>query len=108
MEVPAWLPRAAAQRPDHPAVESPEGVHTSGTAGRPRAVALTYGNWLASAQGSAVAMGHEPQERWLCALPLAHVGGLSILTRSVIHATTAVVHPRFEVAAVGEALAGGQ
>ena len=71
-------------------------LHTSGTSGTPRPVELTYGNWLWSALGAATALGLDPAERWLCALPLAHVGGLSILLRSVIYATTAVVHERFD------------
>ncbi len=57
---------------------------------------LTYGNWLWSALGSAVALGLDPAERWLCTLPLSHVGGLSILLRSAIYATTAVLHERFD------------
>jgi o-succinylbenzoate---CoA ligase len=72
-------------------------IHTSGTTGTGRAIELTYGNWLWSALGSAVALGLDPQERWLSALPLAHVGGLSILLRSSIYATTAVVHPAFDL-----------
>jgi O-succinylbenzoic acid--CoA ligase len=79
-------------------------VHTSGTSGRPKAVELTYGNWLWSALGSAVALGLHPEERWLCALPLTHVGGLSIVVRSAIYATTAVVHERFETERVLDAL----
>jgi O-succinylbenzoic acid--CoA ligase len=79
-------------------------VHTSGTTGQPRAVELSYGNWLWSALGSATAIGLDPEERWLCALPLAHVGGLSILIRSAIYATTAIVHERFDTYAVLEAL----
>jgi O-succinylbenzoic acid--CoA ligase len=71
-------------------------VHTSGTSARPRPIELTYGNWLWSALGAALALGLDPEERWLCALPLAHVGGLSILVRSVIYGTTAVIHERFE------------
>jgi O-succinylbenzoic acid--CoA ligase len=71
-------------------------IHTSGTTAAPRPVELTYGNLLWSALGSAVALGLDPQERWLCALPLSHVGGLSILLRSAIYATSAVVHERFE------------
>jgi O-succinylbenzoic acid--CoA ligase len=71
-------------------------IHTSGTSSAPKPVELTYGNLLWSALGSAVALGLDPQERWLCALPLSHVGGLSILVRSAIYATTAVVHERFE------------
>jgi O-succinylbenzoic acid--CoA ligase len=72
-------------------------IHTSGTTSAPRPVELTYGNLLWSALGSAVALGLDPEERWLCALPLSHVGGLSILLRSAIYATTAVIHERFEV-----------
>ncbi len=72
-------------------------VHTSGTSGgEPKRVELTYGNWLWSALGAHVAMGLGPDERWLCALPLSHVGGLSILIRSAIYGTTAIVHERFD------------
>jgi o-succinylbenzoate---CoA ligase len=71
-------------------------IHTSGTTSQPKPIELTYGNLLWSALGSAVALGLDPRERWLCALPLAHVGGLSILLRSTIYATTAVLHERFE------------
>jgi O-succinylbenzoic acid--CoA ligase len=79
-------------------------IHTSGTTASPRQVELTYGNFLWSAIGSAVALGLDPRERWLCALPLSHVGGLSILLRATIYATTAVVHERFEVDRVLAAL----
>jgi o-succinylbenzoate---CoA ligase len=71
-------------------------VHTSGTSGAPKPVDLTFGNWLWSALGSAVALGLDPDERWLCALPLSHVGGLSIVMRSAIYGTTALVHERFD------------
>jgi len=71
-------------------------LHTSGTTSRPKRVELTFGNFLYSALGSAVALGAHPRERWLCTLPVCHVGGLSILVRSAIFATTAVVHERFD------------
>lgn len=79
-------------------------IYTSGTTAAPRPVELTYGNLLWSALGSAVALGLDPGERWLCTLPLAHVGGLSILLRSAIYGTTAVVHERFQTAPVLSAL----
>jgi O-succinylbenzoic acid--CoA ligase len=79
-------------------------VHTSGTTSAPKPIRLTYGNWLWSALGSAVALGVDPDERWLCTLPLSHVGGLSILLRSCIYGTTAVVHERFETERVLELL----
>jgi O-succinylbenzoic acid--CoA ligase len=79
-------------------------IHTSGTSSAPKPIELTYGNLLWSALGSAVALGLDPNERWLCALPLSHVGGLSILVRSAIYGTTAVVHERFEADRVLQAL----
>jgi len=79
-------------------------IHTSGTSSAPKPIELTYGNLLWSALGSAVALGLAPDERWLCALPLSHVGGLSILVRSAIYGTTAVIHERFETERVLRAL----
>jgi o-succinylbenzoate---CoA ligase len=75
-------------------------VHTSGTTSEPKAVELTYGNWLWSALGSATALGHPADERWLCPLPLTHVGGLSILLRSAIAGTTVLLHERWSTEAV--------
>jgi len=75
-------------------------MHTSGTTAAPKPVVLTAGNFLASALGSAVALGLDPAERWLCPMPLTHVGGLSIPIRSAIYATTVVLHGRFDTEAV--------
>jgi O-succinylbenzoic acid--CoA ligase len=79
-------------------------MHTSGTTAAPKPVVLAYSNWLASALGSAVALGLDPAERWLCPMPLTHVGGLSIPIRSAIYATTAVLHGRFDTDAVVDEL----
>ena len=75
-------------------------MHTSGTTAAPKPVALTYGNWRWNALGSALALGLDTEERWLCPMPLAHVGGLAILLRSAIYATTVVLHERFDTEAV--------
>jgi o-succinylbenzoate---CoA ligase len=80
-------------------------MHTSGTTAAPKPVVLTDSNFLASALGSAVALGLDPAERWLCPMPLIHVGGLSIPIRSAIYATTAVLHGRFDTEAVLNELA---
>jgi O-succinylbenzoic acid--CoA ligase len=81
-------------------------ILTSGTSAHPRPIGLTYGNHLWSAVGSAFNLGVEPTDRWLCCLPLFHVGGLSIVMRSVIYGTTAVVHPGFDVDRVAASLEG--
>lgn len=72
-------------------------IHTSGTTAAPKPVELTYGNFSASAAASAWNLGVAPDDRWLCVMPLFHVGGLSILTRSAAYGTCAVLHERFDV-----------
>jgi O-succinylbenzoic acid--CoA ligase len=79
-------------------------MFTSGTTAGPKRVELSLSNWLWNAIGSAVALGLDPEERWLCPMPLAHVGGLSIALRSAIYGTTVVLHGRFEAERVGEVL----
>src|SRR4051794_7684193 len=68
-------------------------VHPSGTTSAPKLVALTWGNVTANALGSAIALGFDRHERWLCPLPLTHVGGLMVLLRSVIYGTAAHLLP---------------
>ncbi len=103
-------PLAAEEDPDAPIMGGHDlaapavVIHTSGTSAQARPITLTYGNWLWSALGSAVALGSDPRERWLCCLPVAHVGGLSILLRSAIAGTTAILHERFETGRVLAAL----
>jgi o-succinylbenzoate---CoA ligase len=81
-------------------------VLTSGSTGTPHPVGLTYGNFLWSAVGSAFNIGVDPADRWLCCVPLSHIAGLSIVMRSVIYGTTAVLHEGFDADRVAAALAG--
>lgn len=71
-------------------------VLTSGSSGVRRSVGLSFDNHYASAAASAFNLGVDPGDRWLCCLPVDHIGGLSILIRSVIYGTGAVLHPRFD------------
>ena len=71
-------------------------IYTSGTSGRPKGARITCGNLWFSAIASALRLGHDPQDVWLAAMPLFHVGGLAILFRSIIGATPMVLHERFE------------
>ncbi len=79
-------------------------MHTSGTTALPKPVELTISNWIWNALGSAVALGVDAEDRWLCTLPLSHVGGLSILLRSAIYGTTVVLHERFDATAAARAI----
>jgi len=75
---------------------------TSGTTGEPRPVDLTRDNFFHSAVGTALALGIGPQDRWLCCLPLDHVAGLSILTRSAICGIGVVLHDGFDADRVAQ------
>jgi len=66
-------------------------LFTSGTTGAPKAVRLTYGNFGASAVASAFRLGVLPDDRWLCPLSMYHTGGLSVVLRSALYGTTAVL-----------------
>ena len=106
------LPDAlAARRPNCVTEMDADAVHsvirTSGTTGEAKAVELTFANHAASAAASAGALGVDPADRWLCPLPLHHVGGLAVLVRCAINHTTAVLHDGFDVSA-GEGRARGR
>ena len=79
-------------------------IFTSGTTGQPKGAVLTAGNFYSSAMSSAFHTGILPDDRWLCVLPLYHVGGLSIVIRSVLYGTSIDLHPRFDLERVRDAL----
>ncbi len=63
---------------------------TSGSSGSPRGVALSWGNLVASARGSAERLSLTPDDVWLASLSPAHVGGLALVSRSLILGGTLV------------------
>jgi O-succinylbenzoic acid--CoA ligase len=75
-------------------------VFTSGTTGEPRAAVLTRRALVASAEASAANLGWEDDDRWLLAMPLAHVGGLSIVARCLAARRCVVAMPKFDARAV--------
>jgi len=83
-------------------------IYTSGTTGRPTAVSLTHRNHIASALASAWNLGVHPDDRWLCVLPVFHVGGLAILLRSALYRTAAVIHESFDTGRVKSAFENGE
>ncbi len=66
-------------------------VFTSGSTGRPRGVILGRAAACAAAAASAAHLGWRDDDRWLLALPLAHVGGLAIALRCLIGRRPVVV-----------------
>lgn len=75
-------------------------VHTSGTGGVPKLVQFDRPAIDAAVASSTLALEASPHDRWVCCLPLAHVGGLLVLLRSILLGAPVTVHPRFEPEAV--------
>jgi o-succinylbenzoate---CoA ligase len=99
----------AAARHDEPTEEGDAlVVATSGTTGEPKAVVLTHAAVEASARATSARLGVDPgRDRWLACLPLAHVGGLSVVTRALITGTPLTVHDGFDPVAVAAAAPPG-
>jgi O-succinylbenzoic acid--CoA ligase len=75
-------------------------VATSGASGAPKGVVLTHEAVAASARATNSRLGVTDDDHWLACLPLAHVGGLSVVTRALAAGTRLTVHPGFDPAAV--------
>ena len=63
-------------------------IATSGSSGPPKAAVLTHAAVEASARATSERLQVTDNDHWLACLPLAHVGGLSVITRSLITGTT--------------------
>ena len=68
-------------------------VATSGSSGTPKIVPLTYESIGLSVRASKERLGNDADDRWLLCLPLNHVGGLSIVWRSLEAGGAMVVAP---------------
>lgn len=82
-------------------------LFTSGTTGTPKAVPLTSANWEAAVSASAAHLGHTAGDEWLIAMPIHHVGGLSVLFRAAYVGGRVRMLPRFDAAEFGDALSDG-
>ncbi len=71
-------------------------LFTSGSTGTPRGVELSRRAFAAAAAASAERLSWRGDDRWLCVLPLAHVGGLSILVRCLLAVRPVVLLPGFD------------
>ena len=72
-------------------------VATSGTTGTPKGVVLTHAAVEASARAASARLGiDDERDRWCACLPLAHVGGLAVVTRALVCGTPLEVLPGFD------------
>jgi O-succinylbenzoic acid--CoA ligase len=79
-------------------------MYTSGTTGTPKGVVVTYGMQWWNAVGSALNLGHQPDDCWLLCMPLFHIGGLSILIKNVIYGIRIALYEKFDAATINQAI----
>jgi o-succinylbenzoate---CoA ligase len=79
-------------------------MYTSGTTGYPKGVVITYGMLWWNALGSALNLGHQPDDCWLACMPFFHIGGLSILMRSVIYGISVIAQEKFDAPTVNKTI----
>jgi O-succinylbenzoic acid--CoA ligase len=103
------VPAGALPGDDTPAIagDTLAVLFTSGTSGRAKGACLSGANFLASAEAAADRLGPVVGERWLACMPLFHVGGLSMLMRSVRFGGPVRLLPRFDAAVASDVLDGG-
>lgn len=88
---------AAAERGPLGTADACAVIHTSGTTGTPRAAILTRAAMEASALASEANLGWRDDDCWMLCMPLAHVGGLSILTRCLVARRCVALEAQFDV-----------
>lgn len=77
-------------------------LFTSGSTGTAKGVMLSRKALIASACASEQRLGWSGNDRWLCCLPLSHIGGLSILLRCLIARKTVILQGRFDPQSTAE------
>ena len=80
---------------------------TSGSTGAPKGAVLTHASIAASARATSARLGTTAADTWLACLPLAHVGGLSVVTRALVTGARLVVHDGFDADRVQRAARDG-
>ena len=71
-------------------------MYTSGTTGKPKGVQQTFKNHFYSAISSALNLGLTDKDNWLCAVPIFHISGLSIIMRGLIYGMTVTLMDKFD------------
>lgn len=83
-------------------------MYTSGTTGQPKGVRQTAENHFSSAVSSALNLGVAPGDVWLCAVPLFHISGFSILMRSLVYGMGVRLYEKFDASACAKELCNGR
>ena len=71
-------------------------ILTSGTTGIPKAVQLTHGNFEASCNNWNEFLQFQPNDQFLCCLPLHHIGGVAVILRALMFGFSVNLVSNFE------------
>lgn len=83
-------------------------VATSGTTGEPKGVVLTHDAVRASALATSARLGVDRgTDHWVACLPLAHIGGLAVVTRALLTGTPCTVLAGFDATEVAQLARSG-
>ncbi len=83
-------------------------VFTSGTSGQPKGAVLSRRAFVASAEASGKNLPFGPGDVWLSSLPLAHVGGLGVVTKMLVAGGAVMLEPTFDPDAALAAVVDGR
>ena len=82
-------------------------IATSGTTSDPKAVVHTMENLCSSALAISSRLSTTTSDHWICSLPISHIGGMSVITRSLLTNTSVTVLEKPTPQSIAEAAAAG-
>ena len=66
-------------------------IFTSGSTGTPKGVMLTFHNLISSFETGNKFLQQSSNDRWLASLPFYHIGGFSIITRTLLSGASMII-----------------
>src|SRR5690606_14475957 len=71
-------------------------LYTSGTTGKPKCVPISRGQIIAATESTQKSLPFGQNDQWLLTIPLNHIGGISIVTRSLLSGSSIRLIDKFE------------